>query len=99
MYEMNEHAIFMGWKAVLCTVLEMTILWDMMLCSRVDRDQFVASVFIVVHEEHTVWLENPYGRNYFEVVIDGRKILKLILTLVKPWIWLFCGMWCCVVCG
>jgi hypothetical protein len=52
--EMIEYAIFMGWKTVLCTILEMTILWNMMLCSRVDRGQFVVPVFMVVHEERTV---------------------------------------------
>jgi hypothetical protein len=54
----------------------------MMLCSRVDRCQFVDCVFMVDQEELTVWLENPIWRNYFEeVAIDGRKILKWILTL------------------
>jgi len=33
---MTEHAVFMGWKAVIA------IFWVMMLCSRVDRCQFVA---------------------------------------------------------
>jgi hypothetical protein len=50
-YEMIEHAVFMGWKTVLCTILEIAIFWDVMLCSRVDRCKFVASVFMVVQEE------------------------------------------------
>lgn len=53
-YEMIEHAVFMGWKTVLCTVLEVAIFWDMMLCISVDRCQFVASVFMAVREERTV---------------------------------------------
>ena len=53
-YEMIEHAVFMGWKTVLCKVLEVAILWDMMLCSRIDRCQFAASVFMVVEKEPTV---------------------------------------------
>jgi hypothetical protein len=57
--------------------MEIAICWDMMLCSRVDRCQFVASVFMVVQEEPRVRLENPNGRNYFvEVRTNGRKILK-----------------------
>lgn len=51
---MIEHAVFMGWKTVLCKVLEVAILWDMMLCSRIDRCQFAASVFMVVEKEPTV---------------------------------------------
>jgi hypothetical protein len=53
-YEMTEHAVLMGRKTVLCTVLEIAIFWDMMLCSRVDMCRFVASVFMVVQEERTV---------------------------------------------
>ena len=71
-----------GMDGSLCTVMEIAIFWDMMLCSRVDRCQFVSSLFMVVQEEPTVWLEIPNGRNYFvEVGTDGRKILKWILTL------------------
>jgi len=53
-YETIEHAVFMGQKTVLCKVLEIAIFWDMMLCSRVARCQFVASVFMGVQEEPTV---------------------------------------------
>jgi hypothetical protein len=72
-----EHAVFMGWKTAICTLLETAVFCDMMVCSTVDRCQFAASVFMVVQEEHTVWVENPNGRDHFEEVgIDGRKILE-----------------------
>jgi hypothetical protein len=77
-----EHAVFMGWKTNICTLLEIAIFWDVMLCIMVDRCRFAASVFNAVQEVCTVWLQNPNGRDHFEEVgIDGRKILKLILTL------------------
>jgi hypothetical protein len=53
-YERIEHAVLLGWKTVLCSVLEIAIFWDMMLCSRVDRCQFVDCVFMVDQEELTV---------------------------------------------
>lgn len=81
--EVIEHAVFMEWKTDLCTILEIAIFWDMMLCSRVDRQVSVCCFCLHGRPWRAYSLtRKPNGRKYFEEVgTEGREILKWILTL------------------